>query len=65
MLKLFNIVISFKIIIVYKFKKTTNIYTIFVNIIHKIIFIQVLFVDNAHFSINESLKHFVLTIDIM
>ena len=65
MLKLFNIVISFKIIIVYKFKKTSNIYTIFVNIIHKIIFIQVLFVDNAHFSINESLKHFVLTIDIM
>ena len=57
MLKLFNIVISFKIIIVYKFKKTSNIYTIFVNIIHKIIFIQVLFVDNAHFSINESLKH--------
>ena len=65
MLKLFDIVISFKIIIVYKFKKTTNIYTIFVNIIHKIIFIQVLFVDNAHFSINESLKHFVFMIDIM
>ena len=65
MLKLFNIVISFKIIIVYKFKKTSNIYTIFVNIIHKIIFIQVLFADNAHFSINESLKHFVLTVDIM
>ena len=65
MLKLFDIVISFKIIIVYKFKKTSNIYTIFVNIIHKIIFIQVLFADNAHFSINESLKHFVLTVDIM
>ena len=65
MLKLFNIVISFKIIIVYKFKKTSNIYTIFVNIIHKIIFIQVLFADNAHFSINESLKHFVLTVNIM
>ena len=65
MLKLFDIVISLKIIIVYKFKKTSNIYTIFVNIIHKIIFIQVLFADNAHFSINESLKHFVLTVDIM
>ena len=65
MLNLFDIVISFKIIIVYKFKKTSNIYTIFVNIIHKIIFIQVLFADNAHFSINESLKHFVLTVDIM
>ena len=65
MLKLFDIVTSFKIIIVYKFKKTSNIYTIFVNIIHKIIFIQVLFADNAHFSINESLKHFVLTVDIM
>ena len=65
MLTLLDIVIRFNIIIVYKFKKTSNIYTIFVNIIHKIIFIQVLFVDNAHFSINESLKHFVLTVNIM